>query len=78
MEKSKTELSQFAQDIIRGLGTDSKYISSKYFYDEEGDRIFQQIMEMPEYYLPVLNLKFCQNKKGKFVMLCKLLLNLST
>ena len=51
MEQSSTELSQFAQDIIRGLGSETKYISSKYFYDEEGDRIFQQIMDMPEYYL---------------------------
>jgi len=65
MEKSKTELSQFAQDIIRGLGTDSKYISSKYFYDEEGDRIFQQIMEMPEYYLTRAEFEILSEQKGQ-------------
>ena len=51
MENQTTNLTQFAQDVISGLGNDPKYIPSKYFYDEEGDRIFQQIMGMPEYYL---------------------------
>ena len=41
----------FAQDVDQGLSSDPKFLSSKYFYDEEGDRIFQKIMEMPEYYL---------------------------
>ncbi len=41
----------FAQDVLNGLTSDSKYLSSKYFYDDNGSRIFQEIMEMPEYYL---------------------------
>jgi dimethylhistidine N-methyltransferase len=28
-----------------------KFLSSKYFYDARGDKLFQQIMDMPEYYL---------------------------
>jgi len=28
-----------------------KSLSSKYFYDDEGSRIFQEIMKLPEYYL---------------------------
>lgn len=51
MEQTITETSQFGLDVIDGLSSKNKFISSKYFYDEEGDRIFQQIMEMPEYYL---------------------------
>lgn len=51
MQTTKTELSQFAKDVMQGLSQENKSISSKYFYDDEGDRIFQQIMEMPEYYL---------------------------
>lgn len=43
--------SQFFTDVIKGLGTSPKYLSSKYFYDEAGDRLFQQIMSLPEYYL---------------------------
>ncbi len=42
---------QFAKDIRNGLSANPKHLSSKYFYDEQGDKLFQQIMEMPEYYL---------------------------
>lgn len=43
--------SVFAKDILNGLRQHPKKLSSKYFYDETGDRIFQEIMAMPEYYL---------------------------
>lgn len=42
---------QFASDVLTGLKDRPKHISSKYFYDAKGDRIFQQIMALPEYYL---------------------------
>lgn len=41
----------FAKDIMAGLRSTPKTLPSKYFYDAEGDRIFQAIMAMPEYYL---------------------------
>lgn len=41
----------FAKDIIEGLSADEKHLSSKYFYDDNGSRIFQEIMQMQEYYL---------------------------
>ena len=41
----------FAKDVLNGLTAPSKYLSSKYFYDDNGSRIFQEIMNMPEYYL---------------------------
>jgi len=41
----------FAEDVNAGLGADQKYIPSRYFYDAEGDRLFQEIMKLPEYYL---------------------------
>lgn len=44
-------LSAMALEVINGLKAPQKYISSKYFYDAEGSRIFQDIMGMPEYYL---------------------------
>lgn len=43
--------SHFAQDTLRGLSSEPKYLLSKYFYDDNGSRIFQQIMHMPSYYL---------------------------
>jgi dimethylhistidine N-methyltransferase len=42
---------QFAEDVFKGLTSYPKKISSKYFYDDKGDELFQQIMELPEYYL---------------------------
>lgn len=42
--------SSFAQDVLKGLSAKEKHLSSKYFYDAQGSRIFQEIMQMPEYY----------------------------
>ncbi|SFI89780.1 dimethylhistidine N-methyltransferase [Kaistella treverensis] len=41
----------FLEDIKTGFSHSPKYISSQYFYDKAGDKLFQQIMNMPEYYL---------------------------
>ena len=41
----------FAHDVLKGLTAKNKYLSSKYFYDNNGSRIFQEIMDMPDYYL---------------------------
>lgn len=43
-------LSTFAEDVLAGLTAPIKHLSSKYFYDDAGSRIFMQIMKMPEYY----------------------------
>ena len=45
------ELTTFADDVLRGLSAEPKWLSSKYFYDDEGSRLFQEIMKLPEYYL---------------------------
>jgi dimethylhistidine N-methyltransferase len=42
---------QFLEDVIRGLTSSPKFLFSKYFYDEAGDKLFQQIMALDEYYL---------------------------
>lgn len=43
--------SEFAADVYNGLTSEPKQLSSKFFYDKKGDELFQQIMELPEYYL---------------------------
>jgi L-histidine Nalpha-methyltransferase len=43
-------MEKFLKDVDRGLSAARKYLSSVYFYDERGSRIFQEIMEMPTYY----------------------------
>ncbi len=44
-------INQFARDVLKGLSSPKKSLSSRYFYDEKGSRIFEEIMELPEYYL---------------------------
>jgi dimethylhistidine N-methyltransferase len=46
-----TAMAAFEQDVLNGLGSNPKFLPSKYFYDAEGDKLFQQIMACPEYYL---------------------------
>ncbi len=41
----------FAKDVWQGLQQTPKKLSSRYFYDEAGDQLFQRIMQMPAYYL---------------------------
>jgi dimethylhistidine N-methyltransferase len=42
---------QLLEDVKRGLTSSPKFLLSKYFYDEAGDKLFQQIMALDEYYL---------------------------
>jgi uncharacterized SAM-dependent methyltransferase len=39
------------RDVIEGLGASQKTLPSRWFYDDEGSRLFQKIMSLPEYYL---------------------------
>ena len=54
---------KFAQDIEKGLQAKPKYLLSKYFYDDIGSCIFQDIMRMPEYYLTDCELEIFQKQK---------------
>ena len=46
-----SDIREFMEHVCSGLSRQPKKLSSKYFYDDEGSRIFQQIMRLPEYYL---------------------------
>lgn len=49
--ENRTLLSELAADTLKGLSASPKFLLSKYFYDDVGSSIFQDIMQMPEYYL---------------------------
>ena len=40
-----------SQDVLAGLSARPKWLSAKLFYDAEGSRLFEQITDLPEYYL---------------------------
>lgn len=42
---------QFLNDVIEGLSESPKRLNSKYFYNAQGDALFQKIMQTEEYYL---------------------------
>lgn len=61
--------SAFAKDVIEGLSAQPKSLSSKYFYDEKGDKLFQQIMRMPEYYLTDCEFEILGQHKDQLLQL---------
>ena len=51
-----------SQDVFMGLTADRKSIPSKYFYDERGSSLYEQICKLPEYYLTRTELSILQEK----------------
>ncbi|RTQ47729.1 L-histidine N(alpha)-methyltransferase [Hymenobacter gummosus] len=49
-EQRTTNNEELAEHVRQGLSRQPKALSSMYFYDEVGSRLFQQIMALPEYY----------------------------
>ena len=47
----ETAREEFRRDVLKGLTSPDKSLSSKYFYDEEGSRLFEEICDLDEYYL---------------------------
>ena len=48
--QAPTNLNHLAEHLAQGFSQTPKTLSSKYFYDATGSRLFQQIMGLPEYY----------------------------
>ncbi|STX50669.1 Histidine-specific methyltransferase EgtD [Legionella busanensis] len=61
VEKNKTILT----DILNGLTSEKKFISSKYFYDEKGSELFNKITRHPDYYLTNCELEILRNHKAE-------------
>lgn len=57
--------STFYNEVLDGLRAENKYLSSKYFYDETGDRLFQEIMACPEYYPTRCEMEIMQQQSGQ-------------
>ncbi|MCW5520867.1 L-histidine N(alpha)-methyltransferase [Aureitalea sp. L0-47] len=56
---------EFKKDVYAGLTAFPKYLFSKYIYDKKGDKLFQDIMDLEEYYLTNSEFEiFTENKKA--------------
>lgn len=65
---SKPKTNQFYEDVMTGLTANPKYLSSKYFYDANGDKLFQDLMNCEEYYPTKCELEIFSEKTGE---ICK-------
>ncbi|HEY0234665.1 MAG TPA: L-histidine N(alpha)-methyltransferase [Afipia sp.] len=52
----------FARDVIAGLSQQPKQLPPKYFYDETGSHLFEQITLLPEYYPTRTELKILRDR----------------
>lgn len=68
-ETAKNAAAIFRSDVLNGLQSTPKKLSSKYFYDKTGDHLFQKIMAMPAYYLTRCELDIFKNKTDDLIEL---------
>lgn len=54
----------FLNDVLQGLSKPQKSLPSKYFYDQTGDALFRQIMQLPEYYPTRCEAEILQQQAG--------------
>ncbi len=57
-------MTQFLNDVIKGLTSSPKFLDSKYFYDKNGDALFQEIMRTSEYYPTKCEMEIFTEQKG--------------
>ena len=57
----------FKKEVEIGLSESPKTLPSKYFYNKQGDALFVEIMNMPEYYLTRSELDIFQNKTQELI-----------
>jgi dimethylhistidine N-methyltransferase len=57
--------SAFAQDVIAGLTARPKRLPPKYFYDEAGAQLFEEITALPEYYPTRCELAILRERAGE-------------
>jgi dimethylhistidine N-methyltransferase len=58
------------RELVGGLSRDPKHISPKYFYDETGSKLFEQICEQPEYYPTRTELGIMKQNIDEITALC--------
>src|SRR5688500_15641412 len=66
-ESKMTYNPEVAEAVLKGLSSEPKTLPSWLFYDETGDRLFQEIMRMPEYYPTRCEYDILQQHKETFL-----------
>lgn len=61
---------EFLSDVLRGLRTAQKTLPCKYFYDDRGSQLFEQICDLDEYYLTRVETGILEDYCDQIVALC--------
>lgn len=59
----------FRDAVMQGLSARPKNIAPKFFYDRRGSELFDQICELPEYYIPRVETAILQNAAREIAQL---------
>ena len=57
----------FSRDVLKGLNSTPKRLSSVYFYDERGSQLFEEICELEEYYLTRKETEILQRSAAEII-----------
>jgi len=61
----QSTVGEFCHDTVAGLAKSPKRLSSKYFYDQRGSELFDQICELDEYYVTRTELAIMAQSAGE-------------
>ncbi|MEA5565198.1 L-histidine N(alpha)-methyltransferase [Anabaena sp. UHCC 0399] len=67
VEATKIVSSSAGSDVVKGLTQFPKSLPAYYFYDDRGSELFEQICELPEYYLTRTETAILQEYAGEIV-----------
>ena len=58
-------MKDFEKEVKKGLSNKPKTLPTKYFYDAKGSELFQEIMDLEEYYLPACEREIIKNSSNQ-------------
>jgi dimethylhistidine N-methyltransferase len=66
----RTTQGDLAREVRAGLTASIKTLPCKFFYDDTGSKLFEQICELPEYYLPRAETAILREHACRMIELC--------
>lgn len=67
LNEKEIELDDFGRDVMSGLTSSPKKLFPKYLYDGKGSKLFEEIMNLPEYYPTKCELEILENYKKQLL-----------
>ena len=68
--KKSIRTNKFAADVQEGLAATRRYLKPKYFYDDAGSKLFEEICKQPEYYLTRPETSILRKYKRDILRIC--------